>query len=340
METSKILAIIPARAGSKSIPNKNIRSLLGKPLIAYSIDHALRSEMVNRIIVSTDSEQYAEIAKFYGAEVPFLRPSEISQDFSTDLEFFIHALEWLKVNEGYEPEICVQLRPTHPVRDPMDIDAMIRQLISFPEADSVRSVVRNKTVTPFKMWYMDENRYLKPLLSLPDISEPYNQPRQILPVTYFQNASIEVIRTSTILSQRTLSGTNILGYLMDEEFDIDYEKDFDRVKSKLSEFATKVDNSPKKYCIDIDGVIASLTSDNDYSKAEPIVENIQKINLLFESGHNITLFTARGSATGIDWSEITRAQLLKWRVKHHLLLFGKPAADFYIDDRNLDISMI
>ena len=161
----KILAIIPARSGSKSIPHKNIRSLSGKPLLAYSIEHAIKSEMINRVIVSTDSEQYAEIARSFGAETPFLRPKEISEDNSNDRDFFIHALTWFKENENYVPDICVHLRPTHPVRKIQDIDEMIKLLISNPDADSVRSVVRNDTYTPYKMWFLKKDNELKPLMT-------------------------------------------------------------------------------------------------------------------------------------------------------------------------------
>lgn len=335
----KILAIIPARSGSKSIPHKNIRSLSGKPLLAYSIEHAIKSEMINRVIVSTDSEQYAEIARSFGAETPFLRPKEISQDNSNDREYFIHALAWLKENENYVPEICVQLRPTHPIRKVEDIDAMIQLMTDNPDADSVRSVVKNETYTPYKMWFLTKDNELKPIITETDIPEPYNQPRQALPETYFQNASVDVIRTSTILDKNSLSGDKILGYVMDEEYDIDNEKEFERAQIRLMELKS-ADAEPKTYCFDIDGVIASITPGNDYSLAAPLPENIKKINRLYESGNKIILFTARGTMTKIDWCETTIKQMKDWGVKYHQLQFGKPAADFYIDDRNLDINRI
>src|SRR6516164_8690846 len=112
----KVLALIPARRGSNSLPHKNIRAVGGKPLLAWSVDHALAAKKVTRTIVSTDSPDYAAIARQFGAEAPFLRPEEIAGDLSTDLEVFEHALKWLEVHEGYQPQICVHLRPTHPVR--------------------------------------------------------------------------------------------------------------------------------------------------------------------------------------------------------------------------------
>lgn len=336
----KILAIIPARSGSKSIPHKNIRSIAGKPLLAHSIEHAIKSELINRVIVSTDSEQYAELARSFGAETPFLRPEEISGDKSNDRDYFIHALKWFKDNEDYVPDICVQLRPTHPVRKIEDIDAMIRLLISNPDADSVRSVVKNDTYTPYKMWLLDNNNELKPLMTNTGIHEHYNQPRQELPVTYFQNASVDVIRTSTITEKNSLSGDKILGYVMDAEYDIDNELEFVRAEQKLLEITGKLNNEPKTYCFDIDGVIASLTPGNDYHKATPLLQNISKINQLYDNGNKIILFTARGTVTKIDWTDLTVEQMKDWGVKYHVLQFGKPAADFYVDDRNLDINRI
>jgi len=112
----EILAIIPGRGGSKGVPGKNIKMLLGKPLIAWTIEEAKKSKYLTRIIVSTDSQEIADIAKQYGAEVPFLRLVEISGDLATDVEFLLHALDFLKEKENYEPEIILRLPPTSPLR--------------------------------------------------------------------------------------------------------------------------------------------------------------------------------------------------------------------------------
>src|SRR5680860_643299 len=114
----EVLALIPARSGSKSVPGKNLRRLLGRPLISYSIEHALSCRRITRTLVTTDSEEIARVAKDHGAEAPFLRPPEISGDLALDVEFHRHALEWLREKEGYEPRFIVNLRPTHPVRQP------------------------------------------------------------------------------------------------------------------------------------------------------------------------------------------------------------------------------
>jgi CMP-N-acetylneuraminic acid synthetase len=343
----QVLALIPARGGSKSIPDKNIRTIGGKPLLAHSITHALASKLINRTIVSTDSPLYAEIARKYGAEVPFLRPSEFSQDFSTDLEVFIHALKWLAENEGYEPEICVHLRPTYPVRKVEDIDKAIQILIENPDIDSVRSVTLSKE-TPLKMWFRGNDGLLSPVVKT-ELNEPYNLPRQLLPRTYLQNACIDVVRTRVITEMKSMTGTKIFGYVMDENFDIDSEEQFQRIEEYLSQKNTdethKLDHKSlskdrKTFCFDIDGVIATIAPDNQYDLAKPLFQNIHSINSLYDQGHQIILFTARGSVTGIDWTDLTKRQLQQWGVKYHKLLFGKPAADYYIDDKMLPMEKV
>lgn len=334
-----ILAIIPARSGSKSVAHKNIRLLLGKPLMAYSIELALSSRYINRVIVSTDSEQYAEIARQYGAEAPFLRPAVISGDSSNDLEFFIHALDWLEKNESYVPDICVQLRPTHPIRKPEDTDRMIEMLIADPEADSVRSLVMNRNVIPYKMWIKKDDNIIEPLLKLEGIKEPYNSPRQMLPKTWFQNASIDVIRTECILKKGSLSGDKVLGYEMDGEYDIDYEEDFIKVEQMmLAKQIAAGEITGKKICFDIDGVIATLVPGNDYSFAGSDQRVINLIKVLFNRGNKILIYTARGTVTGMDWKETTERQLKEWGVPYDELHFGKPGADIFIDDKAINIS--
>src|SRR4029079_13968109 len=115
-DMTEILALIPARGGSKGIPRKNIRTFAGYPLIAWSIAAAKQASCVTRIIVSTDDEEISSVARQFGAETPFLRPSELAQDQTTDLPVFEQALDWLRDNESYKPDITVQLRPTSPIR--------------------------------------------------------------------------------------------------------------------------------------------------------------------------------------------------------------------------------
>lgn len=330
----EVLAVIPARSGSKSVPNKNIRMLNGKPMLAYSIQHAKEAKLVNRIIVSTDSAEYQAIAERYGAEVPFLRPEEISGDASLDIEVFRHALSVLEREEGYVPDIVVQLRPTYPIRDASDIDRMVELLVKDREADSIRCVAPAKEIA-YKMWRKDENNHIHPILS--DISEAYNMPRQSLPRIFYQNACIDVIRTETILKKNSMSGDVILGYEMSHNFDIDTEQEFYEAEQYLK--LTQPGRS-QRFVFDIDGVIAQIREDLDYGKADPNRKMIGIINRLYEAGNTIVLFTARGYTTGIDWEETTRNQLADWGLKYHELHFGKPNADFYVDDKALSMEAL
>ena len=132
---TEVLAIIPARGGSKGIPRKNIRPFSGSPLIAWSIAAARQSQAVTRVIVSTDDEQIAAVAREWGAEAPFLRPAEFAQDQTTDLPVFQHALGWLVENESYHPDVVVQLRPTSPIRPAGYVDDAVRILLEHPDTD-------------------------------------------------------------------------------------------------------------------------------------------------------------------------------------------------------------
>lgn len=226
----EVLAVIPARSGSKSVIDKNIRLINGKPMIAYSIEHGLKSPSIDRVIVSTDSERYAAIAKQYGAEVPFIRPAEYATDTALDLDVFKHALSYLKESENYVPDIVVQLRPTYPVRKIQDIENMIKYLKENPEVDSVRCIAPANEI-PYKMWFMDENNILSPVMK--EIPECYNMPRQQLPKVYYQNACIDVFRTSVVTQKNSMTGNVIAGYMMEENYDIDTEEDFIRVYKRM-----------------------------------------------------------------------------------------------------------
>ena len=221
--TPQVLALIPARGGSKGIPRKNIRTFAGHPLIAYSIAAGLQAETVTRVIVSTDDAQIAEVARQYGAEVPFLRPPELAQDETTDLPVFEHALRWLAEHEGFLPDIVVQLRPTSPVRPRGLVDEAVRLLLAHPEADSVRGVVPAGQ-NPYKMWRIDpQSGWLRPLLTLEGVAEPYNAPRQSLPPVFWQTGHIDAIRTQTILEKHSMSGQSILPVKIDPRYTVDID---------------------------------------------------------------------------------------------------------------------
>ncbi len=329
---NKILAIIPARSGSKSVPHKNIRLINGKPMLAYSIVHAKQSKYINRIILSTDSEEYAEIGRTYGAEVPFLRPEEYATDTALDIDVFYHCLTFLKEEENYVPDIVVQLRPTYPIRNVEDIDTMIEMLLQHPEADSVRSIAPAKEI-PYKMWKKGANGQIEPILT--DIEEAYNRPRQELPKIYYQNACIDVVRAGVILEQRSMSGKVILGYEMEQNFDIDTEDEF----AKAEQFI-RITSGGKRFVIDIDGVIAQIQPQLDYAQAKPNEPMIKAINKLYDMGNEIIIFTARGYVTGKNWEDVTRDQFARWGLKYHELHFGKPNADYYVDDKMFDMNLL
>ncbi len=220
---TEILALIPARGGSKGIPRKNIRSFAGYPLIAWSIAAAKQSELVTRVILSTDDEEIASVARQYGAETPFLRPEELAQDKTTDLPVFEHTLRWLEENEGYRPEIMVQLRPTSPIRPKGMLDDAIRILLEHPDADCVRGVVPAGQ-NPFKMWRFDgDDKPMKPLLGVDGIAEPYNAPRQILPPVYWQTGHIDAIRVLTIRNKQSLTGDVIYPLVIDPRYTVDID---------------------------------------------------------------------------------------------------------------------
>lgn len=231
-----VLAIIPARGGSKSIPRKNIRPLAGHPLIAYSIAAALQAKSVTRTVVSTDDEEIAAVARHYGAETPFLRPPEFAQDQTTDLPVFQHALAWLSENEAYVPDLIIQLRPTSPIRPPECVDQAVKILLEHPGADSVRGVVPSGQ-NPFKMWRIDEAGKMIPLLTVPGIAEPFNAPRQALPATYWQTGHIDVFWTKTVREQESLSGKAIYPLILDPRYtiDIDTLKDWQRAEYIISQ---------------------------------------------------------------------------------------------------------
>ena len=214
-----IIAVIPARSGSKGIKDKNIINYQGKPLIAWTIEQGLSSKHKPRVIVSTDSNEYANIALQYGAEIPYIRPPEISQDLSTDYEFIKHMIDMLKLNDD---DIIVHLRPTSPSRTTKQIDEAIDMFLKYKDTyTSLRSVVKVEK-SPYKMYTMNNNT-LKPLFSdLGDIKEPYNKPRQILPDCYIHNGYIDIIKVSTIMAG-SVTGTKILPFVMNykETLDID-----------------------------------------------------------------------------------------------------------------------
>jgi len=233
MDNKKILCIIPARSGSKGIPNKNIKLFKGLPLLAWSIKQAKECKYNMRIIVSTDSAEYQKIAIKHRAEAPFLRPIKISGDLSTDYECINHCINWLREKENYYPDIILQLRPTQPCRKVEDINKCLDLFLeNWKRYDSLRTVVEFEK-SPYKMYSVDtELNLLKPLFcEVNGIKEPYNQCRQILPKSYLHNGYIDIIKTTT-LNDSSLSGKRIYPYVMDKNYTIDIDTINDWVKGE------------------------------------------------------------------------------------------------------------
>ena len=235
MSKPEVLALIPARGGSKGIMRKNIRPFAGYPLIAYSIAAGLQAKTVTRVVVTTDDQEIAGVAQNYGAETPFLRPAELAADRTTDLPVFRHALEWLGEHEDYHPDIVVHLRPTTPIR-PVDlVDRSVSLLLAHPQADSVRGITLAHQ-NPYKMWLMEgEDKPIHPLTTLPGIDEPFNAPRQVLPTAYAHTGLIDTIRPATVLELNSMSGRTILPILFDPAYDADLDtmQDWKRAEKKV-----------------------------------------------------------------------------------------------------------
>jgi CMP-N,N'-diacetyllegionaminic acid synthase len=236
----KITAIIPARGGSKGIPGKNIKLLNNKPLIAYSIEQAQKSNYINEIVVTTDDEKIAEVAKEYYADVPYLRPKEISGDLATDYEFIKFHLDWCKQNDKIMPDLIVQLRPTYPLRKVEILDncleIMMNSFQAIPYYDSLRTIIPNEK-TPYKMYTLSDNEnFLLPLFDqVNGIKEPYNQPRQILPKTYLHNGYIDIIKVKSFIDLDSITGQKIYPYILSKEeiFDIDTYEDWEKVEKVI-----------------------------------------------------------------------------------------------------------
>jgi CMP-N-acetylneuraminic acid synthetase len=221
IDNKKILAIIPARGGSKGVPRKNIRELDGKPLIFYTIEEAKKSKYIDRIIVSTDDEEILDISKKFCAEVPYLRPKELAQDNSSTVDCIIHMLNWLKENENYMPDYVCLLQCTSPLRKFYDIDGTIEKMID-TDMDGAVSVCEAE-VNPYwtnvfdgdKLnYFIEDGKLIKR--------------RQDLPKVYRINGAVYVVKKDILINQKTLEPNKITGYIMEtkKSIDIDNIEDF------------------------------------------------------------------------------------------------------------------
>lgn len=214
----KILGFVPARSGSKGIPKKNIYPLDGKPLITYTLEESLKSR-INRLIVSTDSQEIAEISKKFGAEVPFLRPDELAGDDSTVEEAIGYTLDRFKKEEGYEPDIIVLLQPTSPLRKVKHIDESIAILLK-NNADSVVSV-SNPMEHPADMVFWDKNGAMHFLME--KIITLGKTQRQNYPKCYFLNGAVYTFTYKNFVENESRFGEKTIPYMMPQVASIDID---------------------------------------------------------------------------------------------------------------------
>ncbi len=234
----KIVSIIPARGGSKGVPKKNIKLLAGYPLIAYSIAASKLSSKIQRTIVSTDSQEFAEIALSYGAEVPFFRPKEISKDNSLDIEYITHALEWFQTHERYQAEYIVVLPPPTPLRDPVQIDTAIEKIIQNKNATSLRSAHETRE-SPYKLFEIKDNFFVG---MFPDDPRPeyYNLPRQTFPPVYHPNGYVDIIKSETVKNFGSLHGPRILSFITPDVGELERPEDFEYIEFILGKKKNKI----------------------------------------------------------------------------------------------------
>ncbi len=229
----KILGVITARGGSKSIPRKNIKELCGKPLIAYTIEAAQQSGVFDRVILSTDDEEIAAVARSYGAEVPFMRPAELAQDTTPHLPVMQHAVTWLREHENYEPDYVAILQPTAPLRQAFHLQEAV-ELLKKTGADSVVSMVEIPgDANPYWAVKIDEQGLGTLLLSGDPIRKRIPR-RQSLPKAYTHSGAIYLFRTSLLFDpvEPNLYGDKVAAYITDPKFNVNINnpEDWDRAE--------------------------------------------------------------------------------------------------------------
>ena len=231
--SAEVLALIPAWGGSKGIPGKNLIDIAGRPLISWSIQQAQKARTVTRVLVSTDADDIAAVARDVGADVPFLRPAELAGDLSPDIDVFRHALDWLREEEDYRPDLVVHLRPTGPVRKVDHIDDAVQRLLDHPEADALRSVSLAHE-TPYKMWQFADDETIEPVARLADLPDCQSQPRQKLPLVYWQNGYVDVLRPWAVEEKNSMCGDVVIPFIVETPtYELDYPDDIETVEQAM-----------------------------------------------------------------------------------------------------------
>jgi CMP-N,N'-diacetyllegionaminic acid synthase len=238
-DTPVAVAFVPARAGSERVPHKNVRLLAGHPLLAYAIETALRSGVFARVVVSTDSEDIAEIARWYGADVPFLRPAEYATATSPDIEWLTFTLD--RLGEPYD--LFAIVRATNPFRGPDVVRRGLEQLLATPEADSLRAVERVKQ-HPGKMWVLAEDgQTMSPLLDQSQLDVAWHAGQyQALPGVYSQNSALEIAWTRVVSETGTREGRVVAPFFTEghEGFNVDDEEDWERAERLIASGAASL----------------------------------------------------------------------------------------------------
>lgn|GEM_PF-30978 len=219
----RVLAIIPARGGSKSIPKKNIKEIAGKPLVAFSIAEALRAKTLSRVIVSSDDEEILQIARKYGAETPFIRPKRLATDDALAIDVMVHAIKECERQEGQRYDYALMLQPTTPMRTAEDIDEALEKLVS-SNADSVISVVNVGAIHPHRMKKIVKDQ----LIDYADEGTE-NMPRQKLPPMYIRNGAIYAAKRDSIVKSKSFKGKKSLAYVMSEDRSVNIDSSLDWV---------------------------------------------------------------------------------------------------------------
>ncbi|MGE0451528.1 MAG: hypothetical protein AB7Q29_18285, partial [Vicinamibacterales bacterium] len=330
------------------IPLKNVQPIAGRPLIAWTADVVRALPWVDRAVVSTDHLVIADAARQFGLDVPFLRPTGLSGDLVGDLDVLVHALEACEAADGSTYDVVVMLQPTSPLRSPDHVRSVVEKLLA-EKLDAVWTVSPTDSKShPLKQLTIGQDGRL-------DYWDERGRSivaRQQLEPVYHRNGAAYAVTRSCLLDQGTIKGERTGAVVIEEPMvSIDTLDDLRRVESVL--LARSGDRTagvtedaptapalpaPRRIVVDIDGVLAEAVIDLAYDQAGPIPANVSRVNALYDAGCHVVLFTARGSVTGQDWTAVTRLQLDRWGVRYHELRFGKPAADYYVDDRLISLS--
>lgn len=232
MSRKLIYSIIPARGGSKGVPGKNIKHLNNQPLIAYSIKASIRCKYIARTIVSTDSEEISKVSMHYGAEIPYIRPAEISKDTSTDIEFVLHALNWFKKNDHVVPDYIVHLRPTTPLRDIEIVNRSIEIFLDSKDYTALRSV-HEMSESAYKTFEIDGDT-LKTVFTRFNQLDASNNARQSFPKTYSANGYVDILDCRYIFKHQRIHGDNVMSFITPNVTEVDTFDDFDLLEYEIN----------------------------------------------------------------------------------------------------------